>query len=137
MQHLRTFTNLSLLINITALLTACGSDGYDNPIGDSEPSVGDDEPSLLSLDWKIPSEREDNTVLPILEIQGYRIFYSKTKGSYLYTDSILVSDGSAHQFTIPAQTIPSGKYFIVMITTDTDGRESYYSDPPLEVTLLD
>ena len=115
------------VIIIFTLMTASCSGGDGEPVGY--------ETSLLPLEWTIPSEREDNTILSIVEIQGYRIFYSKTKGSY--TDSILVNDGSANQFTIPAQTIPSGKYFIVMTAIDTDGRESYYSDPPLEMTILD
>ena len=117
------------VIIIFTLMTASCSGGNGEPVGY--------ETSLLPLEWTVPSEREDATALSIVEIQGYRIFYSKTKGSYPYTDSILVNDGSAHQFTIPAQTIPSGKYFIVMTAIDTDGRESYYSDPPLEMTILD
>ena len=120
--------HLFVIIIFTLMTASCS-------VGDGEP-VGY-ETSLLPLEWTIPSEREDNTALSIEEIQSYRIFYSKTKGSYPSTDSILVNDGSSNQFRIPAQTIPSGKYFIVMTAIDTDGRESYYSDPPLDVTILD
>lgn len=91
---------------------------------------------LLSLEWTSPSEREDNTALSLSEIQGYRIFYSKTRGGYLYADSISVTgNGSVQQITIPAHTIPAGKYFIVMTVIDTEGRVSEYSDPALEVSM--
>ena len=104
--------------------------------GDVSSGVVDAVTGSLTLEWTAPSEREDNTALSLSEIQGYRIFYSKTRGDYLYADSISVTgNGSVQQFTIPAQTIPGGKYFIVMTVIDTDGRVSEYSDPALEVSM--
>ena len=104
--------------------------------GDIISGVVDAVTGLLTLEWTAPSEREDNTALSLSEIQGYRIFYSKIKGRYLYANSISVSgNGSVQQFTIPIHTIPSGKYFIVMTVIDTDGRVSEYSDPALEVSM--
>lgn len=92
--------------------------------------------NLLLLKWTAPSKREDNTALSFSEIQGYRIYYSKTKGHYRHEDSVSVSgNGSVQQFTVPAQTIPSGKYFIVITVIDTDGRESNHSYPALEVKM--
>ena len=103
--------------------------------GGADVDGGSDGTGSLTLEWTAPSEREDNTTLARTDIQGYRIYYSKSKGSYLLENSVSVSGGSIQQFTVPANTIPSGQYFIVITTIDADGHESAYSDPALEVTM--
>jgi hypothetical protein len=111
------------LISLSALMSASCSSGGGTV-------------SLLKIEWTSPSERANSTALQISEIQGYRIYYSKSKGSYLREDSIdVIGNGSVQQFSVPTTTIPSGTYYIVMTATDTDGRESQYSDPALEVKM--
>ena len=103
-------------LSFTLLLVACSGGGGG---GGSAP-----------LSWIPPSERSDGTGLALSEIAGYRVYYGTVKGSY--TDSILVENGSADETEL--STIPGGKYFAVVTTIDTDGRESIYSKE-VEVSL--
>jgi hypothetical protein len=77
----------------------------------------------INLSWVAPSEREDNSALSMSEISGYKIYYGTTQGEY--SNSIDVSDGTAEGYTIT--DLPSGVYYIVVTTIDTDGRESGFS----------
>jgi hypothetical protein len=77
----------------------------------------------ISLSWVAPVEREDNTPISMSEIAGYKIYYGTTQGEY--TSSIDIADGSAEGYKITG--LPSGTYYIVVTTYDTDGRESGYS----------
>ena len=83
------------------------------------------------LSWVAPSEREDSTALSLSEIVGYRIYYGVESG--IYQDRIVISDPSATQAQITG--ISSGNYFVVITTVDTDGRESSWSTPELEVSI--
>ena len=98
---------------VLMLLIACSGGGGG---GDTE-SLS----SVLSL--AAPSERADGSPLLPTEIAGYRIYYGTKPG--VYTDKILIEDGSVDESQL--LSIPSGKYFVVVTTLDTDGRESTYS----------
>ncbi|MDH5388698.1 MAG: VCBS domain-containing protein [Gammaproteobacteria bacterium] len=80
-------------------------------------------PININLTWNIPSEREDNTPLSLSAIGGYNIYYGSKQGQYINTVSI--EDGSAESYTFT--DLPTGTYYFVVTTYDTDGRESMYS----------
>ena len=83
------------------------------------------------LSWVAPSEREDSTALSLSEIVGYRIYYGVEPG--IYQDRVVINDPAATQAQITG--IPSGNYFAVITTIDTDGRESSWSTPALELSI--
>ena len=121
----------SILIASLSLLqiTACGS-GSGGNLTDSASQPGsntDNDNNLeivnISLTWTAPSEREDNSAISLSEIAGYHVFVGTTKGNY--PNSITINDGTAtgHTFT----NLPTGTYYFVVTTIDTEGRESQFS----------
>lgn len=78
---------------------------------------------FAGIKWVAPSERDDGSVLSLSEIAGYRVYYGEVSG--VYTDLVVIDDSAAIQAKLGA--IPSGEYFVVVTTIDTDGRESVYS----------
>jgi hypothetical protein len=78
----------------------------------------------ISLSWIAPGERDDNSPLSLSEIAGYKIYYGTTQGEY--SNSIDVNDAAAEGYTIT--DLPSGVYYIVVTTIDTDGLESGFSE---------
>jgi fibronectin type 3 domain-containing protein len=70
-----------------------------------------------------PSAREDNSVLVLSEIAGFRIYYGVTSGDY--SNAIDIDDHTATQAVLDG--LPSGTYFVAVTTVDVDGRESTYS----------
>jgi len=78
----------------------------------------------VNLSWLPPTERENGDALPEADIAGYNVYYTSTKSGD-YINSVFVSGGNtnAYKLLMPDAT----KYFIVVTTVDTDGRESSYS----------
>ncbi len=79
--------------------------------------------SSLTLQWTAPVARSDGTPLTLADIDGFRIHYGNSAGSY--TNHVTVADGTAQKVTLT--DIPVGTYYLVMTTYDVDGRESSYS----------
>ena len=77
----------------------------------------------LSLSWTAPTTRSDGTPLSLADIDGFRIYYGKSKGSY--PNRVDVKDGSAQSAVV--KNIPVGSYYVVMTTYDVTGLESGYS----------
>jgi hypothetical protein len=77
----------------------------------------------MDLSWTAPATRSDGTPLSLADINGYRIYYGESEGSY--TESVDIADGAAQSARVT--DIPVGSYHVVMTTYDTDGRESGYS----------
>jgi hypothetical protein len=77
----------------------------------------------LTLSWTAPTTRSDGTPLSLADIDGFRIYYGKTRGNY--PDSVNVGDGSAQSAVV--NNIPVGSYYVVMTTYDVNGLESGYS----------
>ena len=84
----------------------------------------------ITLSWIAPSEREDNTALSLSEIAGYNIFYGTSQGQY--TNSVNIDDSSATGYTF--SNFPTGSYYFVITTIDTDGHESQYS-PSVNINI--
>ena len=88
--------------------------------------TGTDENNALAdihLSWVAPAEREDNSAISLSEIAGYKVSYGMTQGQYINTTTI--NDGSAVGYTFT--DFPTGTYYFVVTTLDTEGRESQYS----------
>ena len=109
MNHKSTLVLLTFLLPL--FLNGCSGDG------------GDGGGATSGLSWTAPSEREDGTVLPLSAIAGFRIYYGIKTG--VYHSQIDVNDHTATQAQLTS--LPSGKYFFVITTIDTDGRESEFS----------
>ena len=77
----------------------------------------------FTLSWTAPVTRSDGTPLSLADIDGFRIYYGKSRGNY--PDSVNVSDGSAQSAVV--KNIPVGSYYVVMTTYDVNGLESGYS----------
>ncbi len=77
----------------------------------------------FTLTWTAPVTRTDGTPLSLAEIDGYRIHYGASAGSYPGT--VDVNDGSAQSVTVG--NLPAGTYHVVMTSYDTSGLESPYS----------
>ena len=78
----------------------------------------------LTVNWVAPASRTDGTPLSLADIEGFRIYYGATAGSY--PNRIEVADGSAQSATV--NDVPVGTYYVVMTTYDVDGLESGYSE---------
>ena len=78
----------------------------------------------FSLGWTAPIARSDGTPLSLADINGYRLYYGTSPGTY--PDVVEVSDGTATSVTVTGA--PLGTNYVVMTTTDAAGRESAYSD---------
>ena len=115
------FSHLSYLLALSLVFPLVGCSGGDAGSSDSSPA----------LSWVAPSEREDGTGLGLSEIAGFRIYYGTESGNY--SDTISIDDHSATQVMLAG--IPSGTYYTVMTVVDTDGRESSFSAPEIEVTF--
>jgi len=119
-----TIQNLASNVTLQDNLTVSSIDGTKHTIVIT--IIGVDEASTtadINLSWVAPSEREDNTSIALSEIAGYKIYYGTTQGQY--SNSVDINDGSAESYTF--KSFPSGIYFFVITTLDTEGRESQYS----------
>ena len=126
--HFYNFSRLGYFLALILVLplAACSS-GDDGLSGGNSGGTGLNVPALT---WIAPSEREDGTVLILSEIAGFRVHYGTSSGNY--SDTIEINDHTTTQAVL--DSIPSGTYYVVVTTLDTDGRESIFSAEVL-VTL--
>ena len=130
-------TNIKHLFALTFifLLTACNSsddfttsaNNTSNIItgGSGSTGTGDTTSPAAILSWVAPAERTDNSSLSMAEIAGYRIYYGTAQGSY--SQHVVINDAYADEYNLGGINLPTGTYYAVMTTVDTDGRESSYS----------
>lgn len=106
-----------------------GASSNDSVVQEPPSDAGNDsvEPVTatgnFNLNWTAPTTRSDGTPLSLADIDGFRIYYGKSKGSY--PNSVDVKDGSAQSAVV--KNIPVGSYYVVMTTYDVTGSESRYS----------
>jgi len=149
------FTRVAMTLVLILQLSACGGGGSGSGAdiaavaGDdtgtsftsastqstttsSQPSGTDDatvSTGEFGLTWTAPVTRADGTPLSLAEIDGFRIYYGKSAGSYSnYTE---VTDGTAQSVIVNG--VPVGTYYVVMTTLDSSGRESSYSSTVTKV----
>lgn len=72
--------------------------------------------------WKAPTHREDNKILPVNEINGYKMYYGVIQDKPDHQLSI--NDGGATCYNLQVDEFSYG----VMTTIDTGGRESTFSN---------
>lgn len=124
-------TNLlrvSLIFGISLLVSACGSEDSGRVITELDPS----SPNLAfsGLVWEAPSRREDNTQLGENDIESYRVYYGELSRNY--TEYVEISSKDEPQFD--TSELQSGLYYIVVVTVDSEGRESQYTEE-LELSI--
>ena len=125
-------------LSITALivgLTACGGGGgSDAPASTSNSTANANNTSIappsnngtpvpvaanVTLNWPIPMDREDGSVLPAAEIAGYEIIYHNSEDEY---KTVNVPDPLQTQYTF-ANLAPDD-YRFAILTYDSDDRVS-------------
>lgn len=84
--------------------------------------------SDFSLNWTAPVARADGSALSLSDIDGYRIYYGTSAGTY--SSSVDVTDGSQTSVTVTG--VAAGTYHVVMTTYDINGIESVYSPEVLK-----
>ncbi len=126
--HFYNFSRLGYLLALILVLplAACSGGGSDSSSGNSG-STGLNAPALT---WVAPSEREDGSGLSLSDIDGFRVYYGTKSGEY--SNTIDINNRTVTQMAL--DSIPSGTYYVVVTTLDTDGRESIFSAEVL-VTL--
>ena len=77
----------------------------------------------FSLSWTAPVTRQDGSPMSLAEIEGYRVYYGGTPGTY--PNIVDINDSTASATTV--SNVPVGDYYIVMTTYDSAGRESIQS----------
>jgi len=85
----------------------------------------------FTLSWTAPASRSDGSSLSLADIDGYRIYYGTTKGNY--PNQINVTNGAATSKTV--SNLAVRRYYLVMTTYDSSGRESARS-PEISKTAL-
>ena len=78
---------------------------------------------VMKLSWSAPTTRTDGEPLSLSEIDGYRLYYGKQKGTYVQIADI--KDGTAQSATVTG--LPVGTFYVAMTTYDANGIESDYS----------
>ena len=116
--HFYNFSRLRYLLALILVLPLVACSGGDGGLSSSTDLSGS-----AKLSWVAPSAREDNSVLVLSDIAGYRVYYGVTSGDY--SDTIDINDHTATQAVLDG--LPSGTYFVAVTTVDVDGRESTYS----------
>ena len=90
------------------------------------------------LEWQAPIQNCDGTTLPISDLSGYRVYFSKDIGRsdttaqscgctnpHQYDNEYLIDDPLATTFDVPVDE--PGTYYVTLTAIDVDGNESCYS----------
>ncbi len=112
---------LLALILVLPLVACSGGDAGLSSSGDG--GFSNSSSNSAKLSWVAPSAREDNSVLVLSDIAGFRIYYGVTSGDY--SNTVDIDDHTATQTVLAG--LPSGTYFVTVTAVDVDGRESTYS----------
>ena len=116
---LKSSSHLSVLALII-LQCACGGGGGSDSSGNTNKAVN----GSATLRWDAPVDRANGDPLVLSEITGYAIYYGESEGSY--PNALDINDMTATSITIT--DLPSGTYYFVVTTRDTQGGESSFSD---------
>lgn len=118
-------TKYLLALSLITLLAACGGgSGGSSESNISDTSYHTDMTGSLSLSWKIPTTRTDDSPLTLSEIEGYRIYMGpKMDELSMILD---LNDGSITSFTFT--DLAPGTYYFSVTTYDTEGNESPFSN---------
>lgn len=82
-----------------------------------------------TVQWQIPSQREDGSVLTLNEIGGYEVAYRHTSSDVFET--VVVNDRS--QNTMELTQLNAGEYEFIIAAFDSEGLYSDFSEPTFVV----
>jgi len=85
------------------------------------------------ITWTSPTEREDGTPLALNEIASYTMYCGAVQGAYI--SEFIFSDTTINNVDASALGFGVGTQYCVMTTTDTEDRESGYSNEFSVVTV--
>lgn len=124
----RAFSCLLIIAQLGACGGGGGSSSAESSLDSPSPSSPSPSPSIAPasstiLNWTAPVARSDQSPLSLADIGGYRVYYGTVEGEYPYR--IDVNDGTAVEVVM--NDLPTGTYYFVVTTYDTEGRESEYS----------
>ena len=72
----------------------------------------------VTFEWTTPTQREDNTALPLSEIANFRVAY--TANGAAQTPFTVANSATTHTLN----NVAAGRYCFTITTVDTDGLES-------------
>ena len=116
--------NLATSATLTENLIVSSVDGTTHTVIITITGVNEaNNMTTISLSWVAPSKREDNQPISLANIDGYNVYYGTASGQY--PKKVTINDGTATGYTFT--NFPTGTHYFVVITLDTDGRESQHS----------
>ena len=92
-------------------------------------SISVDQVGTLSttLSWTPPTENEDGT--PLIDLDGYRIYWGPTQGNY--PNSVTIDNEGLSSYVV--ENLVPGTYVFVATSFNAAGVESVYSNPATKV----
>jgi len=92
-------------------------------------SISVDQVGTLStmLSWTPPTENEDGT--PLIDLDGYRIYWGATQGNY--PNSVTIDNEGLSSYVV--DNLVPGTYVFVATSFNVAGVESVYSNPATKV----
>ncbi len=76
----------------------------------------------VTIGWTPPVARANGDPLSLADISGYRVYYGTASGQY--PNRVEINDSTAQKATVKNK---QGRYYFVVTTVDSGGRESVYS----------
>lgn len=101
---------LLILVCLVPSLFSCGGGG----------TGGSGSADTVTLQWNPPTTNANGT--PLLDLEGYRVYYGQKSGTYTYIIDVKDSD------TVVIGGLSSGHWCFVATAYDTSGNESDYSN---------
>ncbi len=110
-----------IVMAVCAVLVGCGDSGGDD--SDAPPAGADSAAGVATLSWVAPSTRVDDTVLPMSEIGGYKVYMGTSADELvLYQD---ISD--PYQMELVVDDLTTGTYYFAVTAYNQYGAESDFS----------
>ena len=119
--NLRIVTIMSTFL----LISACGGGSSASISSAGDGGQASSVTGTATVSWVMPSERTDNSPLPVSEIAGYKIYYGLSEA--ILDNSIQINDSSVNLYTINTLTVGNTYYFAVVVI-DNAGIESSLSN---------
>lgn len=111
-------------VGVFSNITIAVSDGTDTAsIGPFAITVQGSSVGSVTLSWAAPTENEDGT--PLTDLDGYRLYWGTTPGSY--PNTVTIDNPSVTTYLV--DNLAPGTYEFVATSFNTTGVESDYSSP--------
>ena len=117
--------SLKVAVALTAIVVSgCNGSNSSSSKNITNKSINQTNGSV-SLEWDIPTSRENQTALSMSEIERYELRVHEQSNSQF--DTINIKDASANRHTI--NDLKPGNYEFTIAVIDTNGQYSEFSDP--------